>query len=195
VLSSQFEAVLKSLLTKVGVNPDSNTYTIVSTSSTLVQTYNAGRADAAVLQLPGNSPLIDRASNEILESSYGLLGPSFNFFVSPKTLSGEPGVLKKFLTATYEGVAAENKNPAGAGAAVAAAVPELKASQMTTEVKLYQPFECSAAQSGHSLAYQPASDWTSMAQSLVAINAISSSLNISSLYTNEFESTGNAVQC
>lgn len=196
-LGASFGSVLNNLLQKQGVSPGSNHYVIVSSAPTMIQSYVAGRGDAVITQIPYGLPLIQgkRPSTPILESSYGLQGPTYNFFVNPSTLQTKPDTIKRFLTATYEGFAAANKNPAAAGQAESNSAPEVKATVAAAQYKNYIPYECSSAMSGHSLAYQPASDWTSMAQSLVQIKSVPSSLNVSSLYTNQFESAGKAVMC
>jgi NitT/TauT family transport system substrate-binding protein len=197
VLAAQFEDTLKSLLTSAGANPNTNTYVVVSSAPTMIQMYLAGRADAVMTQIPYGAPLIDgkRASNEIFETSYGLAQPQYGFIVSKQTLASDASVIERFLKATYQGYAAANKNPEQAGEAEASYVPEVTASTVAAQYKEYIPYECSPAQTGKNMAYQPASDWKSMTNSLTEIGVVPNSLDESQFYTNQFEATGASVQC
>jgi NitT/TauT family transport system substrate-binding protein len=197
VLGSSFEAILNDLLTSLGVNPDTNKYVVFLTPAAMIQSYNSGSTGAVVTQIPFGAPLIDpvRPSRGLLESSYGIQGGSYSFVTSPQTLKQEPSVLERFLTATYEGFASANRSPASAAAAEASYVPGLEVSAARQQYQQYMAYECSAAMAGHTLAYQAPSDWTSMAVSLAAVGAIPATLNVGSVYTNQFASSGAAVEC
>jgi NitT/TauT family transport system substrate-binding protein len=197
VLGSSFEAILNDLLTSLGVNPATNKYVVFLTPAAMIQSYNSGGTGAVVTQIPFGAPLIDpvRPSRGLLEASYGIQGGSYSFVASPQTLKQEPSVLARFLTATYEGFAAANRNPASAAAAEGSYVPGLDVSAARQQYQQFMAYECSAAMAGHTLAYQAPSDWTSMAVSLAAVGAIPATLNVGSVYTNEFESSGSAVEC
>jgi len=181
-------SLYKGVLNAVGVSPDSVKIQSVP-SSAEDSTYATGKADCVGGTL-GDAPnfLPLRASTVLPWSSGGFNGGGYNFFVTKSYLEANKQVIEGFLKATYQSIEASLKNPADAVAAFNAANPQAKPDLTKQQWAAVKPEFCTKdmTQQGKMMGYQLPAAWSDVVSDLQKYASLPSSVQASSLFTNEF---------
>lgn len=181
-------SLYKGVLNAVGVSPDSVKIQSVP-SSAEDSTYATGKADCVGGTL-GDAPnfLPLRASTVLPWSSGGFNGGGYNFFVTKSYLAANKQVIEGFLKATYQSIEASLKNPADAVAAFNAANPQAKPDLTKQQWAAVKPEFCTKdmTQQGKMMGYQLPAAWSDVVSDLQKYASLPSSVQASSLFTNEF---------
>ena len=174
--------MLPGILAAAGLAPNAVTKVSVAGSDKL-SAYAQGTGFAYEGSLPYSSPAIQgsRPSRALPFSTVGFPGPDTVFLVKRGT---DPSIVKRFLTATYMGVAASLKNPTAALASFMATNPPIKEAVANGQFRaFFFQYFCGAGMQGEPNGYQVPSDWSKLVNLLVKYEHLSASSALS-FYTN-----------
>lgn len=129
-----------------------------------------------------------RPSSTITWASAGFNAPGFAFVGTRTYIASHSGLVRRFLTATYESIAASLAHPNAAAAAFAAANTNIPKSLADAQWKDSEGVFCTAqmAKAGVDIGYQLPSVWQHGIEILRKYQGLSPSVTATSLYTNKF---------
>jgi NitT/TauT family transport system substrate-binding protein len=200
VPGATYEALLKALLKKHGVDPASNEYILIPNPSAMISTYAAGKSDAALTVVPWGEQVAasKRASRGVLFVDYGDPEPGYVFIALADTIKKEPDLLRRFMRATYEGFRLANADPKLAGEVTAQSVPGADAATARREFEAMRPYQCSPRERAKPFGPQSLDDWKDTVQLYREVGLINTPVDPANLFSNavfEGDSTVSRERC
>ena len=155
--------------------------------------YAAGQGDC-IAETLGDAPTFNtrRPSTTLLWSDGGFQVPGFAFFTTKGYLASHPSLVKGFLTATYQSIAAALADPSAAVSAYTAANPiansALVQAQWTASKRVFCTDAMAAASS--KIGYQLPAAWQTIVSEMKKYESLPAAITPTSLYTNQFFAQG-----
>lgn len=151
--------------------------------------YAQGTGDC-IAETTNDAPVFQshRPSTTILWTSTGFNAPGFAFVGTRAFVGSHSTLVKEFLTAAYESIAASLAHPSAAAAAFASANPSIPVTLADAQWKDSESVFCTAPMTSANvdIGYQLPSAWSDGVQILEKYQGLSPSLSAASLYTNTF---------
>lgn len=181
-------------LQQAGVNP-SSVHMISISPAAMVSEYERGVGDALSTSLPAFITQIQavRPSNLIYYTS--LPNPAETIFTTNTYLKQNAGIIRKFLAASYRGLAGTYAHPQAAASDVANAVPGTSISEITAGISAYKNFICSPSMNTQRrlVGYVDRADMASSLSLAEKYFGAGTSLSLAKTYTDQFFSGGDPV--
>jgi NitT/TauT family transport system substrate-binding protein len=119
-------------------------------------------------------------------SDYGVNVLGAGFIVQKATATSKGDTIRAFLAATAKGYADGEKDPEAAVAAMIAARPSGSSELWLKQLKLFPPFMTTERSKGHPFGWTAREDWTQTVDILSKYFGMTASVDLASLYTNDF---------
>ena len=151
-------------------------------------TYAKGTGDA-IGEAVNFSPIFaqTRPSRALPWVNVGYKTPGFSFAVTDNTLKTKPGLIARFLTATYRSVAASLQHPTAATSAYERENSTLSITLIKKEWTLTKPYFCTPTMVKHNnkLGYQTPGQWSKALTLLKKYSTMPASVMAKEVYTNQ----------
>lgn len=155
--------------------------------------YASGQGDC-IAETLGDAPTFAtrRPSTTLLWSNGGFQVPGFAFFTTKSYLAGHQSLVKGFLTATYESIAAALADPAAAVSAFTAANPTANSALVQAQWTASKRVFCTdaMAQASSKIGYQLPAAWQTIVTEMKKYENLPAAITPTSLYTNQFFTEG-----
>jgi NitT/TauT family transport system substrate-binding protein len=163
---------------------------VLSVSGAIAGADYAGGTGDCIAETTNDAPVFEshRPSTTILWTSAGFNAPGFAFVGTKAFVASHTKIVREFLTAAYESIAASLAHPNAAAAAFVAANPSIPAALADAQWKDSEGVFCTSGMTSANvdIGYQLPSIWSSGLAILQKYQGLSPSLSATSLYTNEF---------
>lgn len=186
VPGASYDRLLKMILKKNGVDPESNQYLLVVNPGAMIGSYASGQSDAAVTVVPIvlSSVASKRPSRGLLFADYGVPEPGYVYIAKPETVQNNPELIRKFLRATYEATRLLNADPKLAGEVTAKFVPGADVATAIAQYKAMALFQCSDAEKGKAYGPQSLIDWKDTVRIYKDLGLTTREIDPKSLFSN-----------
>jgi NitT/TauT family transport system substrate-binding protein len=180
--------MLPAVLKFAGVNPEDMKRVAVDPAQK-INTYARGVGDSTITTMAYGDPLVQQAkpSRALLWADAGFVMPDFCIIASTETVAKEPELVAAFLKATFDSVAASEKNP---GAAVDASLklrPLIQRAPTEKQWELTMSFLRSDNTKSCPLGWQSPKDWDIGLKTLKDYAGLEGDISNPDLfYTNKF---------
>jgi len=168
----------------------SSSIKVLAVSGAIAGADYAGGTGDCIAETTNDAPVFEtqRPSTTILWTSAGFDAPGFAFTATKSFIASHSSLVKHFLTAAYESIAASLSHPNAAAAAFAVANPNIPVASVNAQWKDSESVFCTGqmTKANVDIGYQLPSVWSGGVQILQKYQGLSSSLSPASLYTNEF---------
>lgn len=166
----------------------------ISVSPSLADSTYAQQKGDAIGEAVNFSPIFEktRPSRPLPWVSVGYKTPGFSFAVTDHTLQTKPGVIARFLTATYESEVASLEHPTAATAAYAAKNQTLASTLIKKEWTLTKPYICTPTMVEHNadVGDQTPAQWSTAVKVLKQYETLPSSVTAKNIYTDQLFKSG-----
>jgi NitT/TauT family transport system substrate-binding protein len=185
-------ALYPGVLSAVGLTPGDIKVDSIASAAAGAD-YAAGQGDC-ITETLGDEPTFGklRPSNTLLWSSGGFQVPGFAFFTTNGYLAALPALMKGFLTATYQSIAAALADPSAAVSAFTSANPAANPALVQAQWTASQSVFCTdaMAKASSKIGYQLPAAWETIVSEMKKYESLPASITPTSLYTNQFFTQG-----